>query len=77
MFSYDGTGTTPVEISTSWLKVDEAKSIDHNPFYLEQAVNDGTLLNFTIHSSWFLITPEQTQKIAKERYWEIGMFVVI
>ena len=70
--SYDGNGNVPVRICTTWLEERTAESVDHDPFYLEDAMTTDTLLNISMKLGWMLLGDAEKAKIDKDRYWEIG-----
>ena len=70
--SYDNSGNVPVRICTTWLQEKKEESVDHDPFYLEDAMTTDTLLNITMKAGWKLLGDAEQAKIDQNRYWEIG-----
>ena len=51
---------TPVQISTTWYDFDPSHSIDHNPYKLSIAVQNGNVMNISMFVPWKPLTPNET-----------------
>ena len=72
-FSFDGNGTVPIQLSTTWFDYSPELSIDHTPGRFSEAVQNDNLMNITLSILWKYLTPNETYFKNVAREWEIGM----
>ncbi|XP_066927633.1 uncharacterized protein [Clytia hemisphaerica] len=68
-------GTVPVRLHTTWFKEKTDESVDHDPFYLEDAMVTDTMLNISMNLEWEILSQDETDKVNKDRFWVIDEYL--